>query len=79
MKTFLHPDSTLSAAACKGQPVNRFYPGPSSPDDLPKRTCATCPVRDACLQHALEHDERFGIWGGLSPDERRDLKKGPTT
>jgi len=27
------------------------------------------------LEYALEHDERFGIWGGLSDRERRRLKK----
>jgi WhiB family redox-sensing transcriptional regulator len=28
-----------------------------------------------CLESALEHDERFGIWGGLSEPERRRLKR----
>ena len=27
------------------------------------------------LEYALDHDERFGIWGGLSERERRRLKK----
>jgi WhiB family redox-sensing transcriptional regulator len=27
------------------------------------------------LEYALEHDERFGIWGGLSERERRKFKK----
>ncbi|HEY2448335.1 MAG TPA: transcriptional regulator WhiB2, partial [Mycobacterium sp.] len=26
--------------------------------------------------YALAHDERFGIWGGLSERERRRLKRG---
>ena len=37
--------------------------------------CLTCDVRDECLEYALQHDERFGIWGGLSERERRKLKK----
>ena len=32
--------------------------------------------RAECLEYALEHDERFGIWGGLSERERRRLKRG---
>ena len=32
-------------------------------------------VRQDCLEYALENDERFGIWGGLSERERRKLKK----
>lgn len=35
-----------------------------------------CPVRAECLQYALDHDERFGIWGGYSERERRALKRG---
>lgn len=35
-----------------------------------KRICGVCPVRDACLAHALNYDERYGIWGGLTEEER---------
>lgn len=38
-----------------------------------KRICATCPVASECLDHALVVGERYGIWGGLTPDERNDL------
>lgn len=41
-----------------------------------KQLCAACPVREGCLEYALEHDEKDGIWGGLTPEERDDLKKG---
>ena len=41
-----------------------------------KRICLGCEVKDACLDYALAHDERFGIWGGLSERERRRLKRG---
>ena len=40
-----------------------------------KRVCLTCDVRNECLEYALQNDERFGIWGGLSERERRKLKK----
>jgi WhiB family transcriptional regulator, redox-sensing transcriptional regulator len=39
-----------------------------------KRVCAGCPVRQECLQYALDHEEAFGVWGGLSARERRNLK-----
>lgn len=32
--------------------------------------CADCPVIDACRQHALEVQEQYGVWGGLSEEER---------
>ena len=40
--------------------------------------CAGCPVRAQCLEHALAHDERFGVWGGTSERERRRLKAAST-
>jgi hypothetical protein len=36
-----------------------------------RRLCAACPVRPECLGYALEHQERYGIWGGLSDTQRR--------
>jgi WhiB family redox-sensing transcriptional regulator len=38
---------------------------------------SSCDVRQECLEYALAHDERFGIWGGLSERERRRLKRRP--
>jgi WhiB family redox-sensing transcriptional regulator len=32
-----------------------------------------CEMRAACLDYALRHDERFGVWGGLSEQERLRL------
>lgn len=40
-----------------------------------KRICGSCPVIDQCLQHALDHGEADGVWGGMSPEERRELKR----
>lgn len=36
-----------------------------------KAVCARCPVVSACRAHALASGEPFGIWGGLSAEERR--------
>lgn len=35
-----------------------------------KAICATCPVIQQCREHALKVQEPFGIWGGLSEDDR---------
>lgn len=40
-----------------------------------KDICATCPVRTACLQHALIIGEPYGVWGGLTPEERHQLQR----
>ena len=40
--------------------------------DIAKAICfGSCPVREECLQYALESREAHGIYGGLTPDERR--------
>lgn len=38
-----------------------------------KKVCMSCDVRIECLDYALRHEERFGIWGGLSERERKRL------
>ena len=35
-----------------------------------KAVCATCPVLDACRAHSMAVREPYGVWGGLSEDER---------
>jgi hypothetical protein len=40
-----------------------------------KKLCAGCPIRLECLEYALAADEEYGVWGGLSPVERRRLKQ----
>lgn len=35
-----------------------------------KALCAVCPVRQACLDHALTVREPYGVWGGLNINER---------
>lgn len=40
-----------------------------------KAVCATCPVIDECLNFAIVHNERLGIWGGTHEKERRPLRR----
>lgn len=35
--------------------------------------CAACPVREACLFYALDHGIDFGVWGGLTAEQRRQV------
>ena len=43
---------------------------PGLPTPAARAVCAACPVRAACLAHALAHDEPWGMWGGLTTRER---------
>ena len=61
-------------ALCAQTDPEAFFPEKGGSTREAKRVCLTCDVRDECLEYALGHDERFGIWGGLSERERRKLK-----
>ncbi len=62
-------------ALCAQTDPEAFFPEKGGSTREAKRICRACGVRDECLEFALRHDERFGIWGGLSERERRRLKK----
>src|ERR671916_3208631 len=67
-------------AACLDEDPELFFPiGNTGPALLQieeaKQVCRRCDVRDACLQWALEAGQDHGVWGGLSEDERRALKR----
>jgi WhiB family redox-sensing transcriptional regulator len=62
-------------ALCSQTDPEAFFPEKGGSTREAKRICTGCEVRSECLEYALEHDERFGIWGGLSERERRRLKR----
>ncbi|PPK69814.1 WhiB family transcriptional regulator [Actinokineospora auranticolor] len=62
-------------ALCAQTDPEAFFPEKGGSTREAKRICLGCEVRAECLEYALAHDERFGIWGGLSERERRKLKK----
>jgi WhiB family redox-sensing transcriptional regulator len=69
-----------SRAACRGEDPELFFPigttGPAVAQIAKaKQVCAQCPVREACLDFALSSGQRYGIWGGLTEDERRTLRR----
>jgi WhiB family redox-sensing transcriptional regulator len=62
-------------ALCAETDPEAFFPEKGGSTREAKRICQGCEVRSQCLEYALAHDERFGIWGGLSERERRRLKR----
>jgi WhiB family redox-sensing transcriptional regulator len=65
--------SWRQSAACRGLDPSIFYPPSEEEAAEAKAICATCPVRQPCLEHALANRERDGVWGGLTERERRRL------
>lgn len=67
-------------AVCREEDPELFFPiGNTGPALLQieeaKSVCRRCPVIEQCLQWALESGQNEGVWGGLSEDERRAMKR----
>jgi WhiB family redox-sensing transcriptional regulator len=62
-------------ALCAQTDPEAFFPEKGGSTREGKLICSRCEVRADCLQYAMDHDERFGIWGGLSERERRRLRR----
>ncbi len=62
-------------ALCAQTDPEAFFPEKGGSTRDAKKICTTCEVKGECLEYALQNDERFGIWGGLSERERRKLRR----
>lgn len=40
-----------------------------------KQYCGRCPIREQCLEYALEAGENFGVWGGMTAQERKQIRR----
>lgn len=40
-----------------------------------RQICSLCPIREECLNYAIENKERWGMWGGSTPIERRRVER----
>ena len=61
------------AAACKTLPLEMFFPPAEQEGEAAKTICSGCTVKEPCLEAALAAGERFGIWGGLTSEERQGI------
>jgi WhiB family transcriptional regulator, redox-sensing transcriptional regulator len=61
-------------AACRGADLKVFFPGRGESAEPARQICASCPVRQPCLEFALSHTITHGIWGGLAERDRRALR-----
>jgi WhiB family redox-sensing transcriptional regulator len=74
------PRDWKQEAACDGVNIDLFF------DEAMMRKrwylfyCEACPVADECLDFATRNGERYGVWGGLTPDQRSHMHlRKPTT
>ena len=65
--------SWADEAACRGLDPLIFYPATDEEAEDAKAVCDVCPVRDACLEHAIGNREHNGVWGGATERERQRI------
>ena len=70
-----NPLAWQTDALCAQTDPEAFFPEKGGSTRDAKKICTTCEVKAQCLEYALQNDERFGIWGGLSERERRRLRR----
>ncbi|WLD46779.1 WhiB family transcriptional regulator [Candidatus Nanosynbacter lyticus] len=67
-------------ANCRDSDPDMFFP--ESKDrryaEEALKVCRGCKVKEDCLDHAIENDEKYGIWGGMTPEARKKLSRRST-
>ena len=70
----------LTEARCRTEDPELFFPvgntGPAVDQiEQAKAVCRECKVTSNCLEYAIKENQDNGVWGGLSEDERKSLKR----
>lgn len=61
----------MADGLCRGAPPDLFFAKDHHSVNRARAVCLICPVKTDCLEYALEHHERTGMWGATTPKERR--------
>jgi len=67
-------DEWRGFALCAETDPDLWFPDMGGRSPQAKAICAVCAVREPCLAWAVDNREPYGIWGGLSADERKKLR-----
>ena len=66
----------IRRALCIQVDPELFFPDQAASSRAAKEVCRQCPVIAECLALALANNERFGVWGGMSEEDRRRMRRG---
>ena len=66
----------MARGKCADESPTLFFPSDGVGVEVARRICATCPVKEECLEHALVNRIDHGVWGGASERQRRRILKG---
>jgi WhiB family redox-sensing transcriptional regulator len=68
-------DSWRIQAACLGADTDLFFIEHGGSYQQAVKICADCPVRVDCLEWALATRTEYGVFGGVTPDERWRIRR----
>lgn len=89
LRTLLDVPDWKADAHCLGMDPDVFFPiVPTRPSPNATRRydlevaaakvhCRRCDVQAECLAYSLANGEAYGVWGGLSEEERRRVARLP--
>ena len=60
---------------CRGVDPDLFFPRRGDDTTQAVAVCKACPVQVECLEYAIDNDERHGIWGGTTGNDRRKIRR----
>jgi WhiB family redox-sensing transcriptional regulator len=67
----------MDAANCTEIAPDAWFPEKGAVSNLTYQAvevCKTCPVRQRCLDYAIDNEIRFGTWGGKTAEQRARMK-----
>lgn len=65
----------LDDAQCEGTESNVFFTDTVEKVQQAKSLCRICTVRKSCLDLAIRENQPYGVWGGLTPQERKRYRE----
>lgn len=70
-----HFPAWMDHALCAETDPEIFFPAKGGSVREAKAVCARCPVREPCADTAITNDEHYGIWSGMTENDRRRLRR----
>jgi len=73
-------DDWRALSACRDTDPSLFFPVGTTGIAVEqissaRAVCETCDVKEPCLRFALETNQDSGVWGGMSEEERRHVRR----
>jgi WhiB family transcriptional regulator, redox-sensing transcriptional regulator len=74
MPGYKPPEPWVDEAVCAQTDPEAFFPEKGESALPALRVCSACPVREPCLEEAL-NDRLKGVWGGTTERRRQELRR----